>query len=213
MTEILKINPKSFTFRDLEPALRTLLGGGIIAGATESYYGLMVLPDQPKTLERLSDLKSHRGSDDAFLLLVDSRERVRAYAQEIPLEAEKVMERFWPGLLTILLTAQSTLHPTILGKNRSTVGLRLDAFPLSASLVRMADRAVTGTSANPHGLPPAQNKDTVLKYFQGQVDLIIDTGPAEGGLPSTVIDLSKSPFSLVREGKIPSVEVFRELNK
>ncbi|MDR1165129.1 MAG: threonylcarbamoyl-AMP synthase [Deltaproteobacteria bacterium] len=211
MTTILTVDPRHFTLRSLQPASRALLAGGVVGAATDSFYGLMALADQASALGRLIDLKGQRGADDAFLLLVDSRERVKAYAQEIPPEAEKLMDAFWPGLLTILLKAQSGLQSAILGKNKSTVGVRVDGFPVARALVRLTDRAVTGTSANPRGLPPARDPETVIRYFGERVDLIVDTGPALGDKPSTVIDLSKAPFTIQREGAIGSAAIQKVL--
>jgi L-threonylcarbamoyladenylate synthase len=200
------------TFRALEPACEILLAGGVVAAPTESFYGLMALPDREAALEKLLELKGARTRDDAFLLLVDRRERVRAYAQEVPPEAERLMDGFWPGLLTILFKAQTGLHPAVLGSKKNTVGLRLDRSPVPAALVRMTDRAVTGTSANPSGLPPASAAEAVLEYFGGKVDCVVDTGPTRGGKPSTVVDISKSPFSVVREGAVSVAAVARALS-
>jgi L-threonylcarbamoyladenylate synthase len=195
------------TFRALEPACEALLAGGVVAAPTESFYGLMALADREAALERILELKGARDQDDPFLLLVDVRERVRAYAQEIPPEAERLMDLFWPGLLTVLFRAQTGLLPAILGRKKNTVGLRLDRSPVPVALVRMTDRAVTGTSANPSGMPPAADAGTVLEYFGGRVDCLIDAGPTRGKLPSTVVDISKSPFSVVREGAVARASV------
>jgi L-threonylcarbamoyladenylate synthase len=211
LTQIIRVNHKRFTLRQLEPAVEVLLGGGVVGAATESFYSLMVLADRSQALERLKSLKGDRDEDQAFLLLVDSRQRVMAYAQELPIEAELLMDKFWPGLLTILLKAQSGLHPLILGSNKSTVGLRLDRFPLTGALVRMADRAVTGTSANPHGKEPPKDAQGLLDYYTDLVDLVVDSGPAKGKKPSTVIDISKVPFSILREGAVSTKEVLKVL--
>jgi L-threonylcarbamoyladenylate synthase len=212
LTTVLSLKPRGVTFRALEPACEVLLAGGVVAAPTESFYGLMVLADREGALERLLELKGGRDKDDAFLLLVDSRERVRAYAQEIPPEAERLMDRLWPGLLTILFKGQTGLHPAILGNKRNTVGLRHDRSPVPGALVRMTDRAVTGTSANPTGMPPAVDAETVIRYFGERVDCVIDLGPARGRLPSTVVDLSMSPFTVVREGAVPAARVAEALN-
>jgi L-threonylcarbamoyladenylate synthase len=199
------------TFRALEPACEALLAGGVVAAPTESFYGLMALADREAALERILSLKRARDTEDPFLLLVDGRERVRAYALEIPPEAERLMDRFWPGLLTVLFKAQTGLLPAILGRKKNTVGLRLDRSPVPGALVRMTDRAVTGTSANPSGKPPAADAATVLEYFGDGVDCLIDAGPTKGLKPSTVVDISKSPFSVVREGAVAGAAVARAL--
>jgi L-threonylcarbamoyladenylate synthase len=212
LTIVLDLRRRRATFRALEPACEALLAGGVVAAPTESFYGLMSLADREPALERILELKGARDKDDPFLLLVDVRERVRAYAQEIPPEADRLMDLFWPGLLTVLFKAQTGLLPAILGK-KNTVGLRLDRSPVPGALVRMTDRAVTGTSANPTGMPPAADAATVLKYFGDRVDCLIDAGPTRGKLPSTVVDISKSPFSVVREGAIARAAVASALER
>jgi L-threonylcarbamoyladenylate synthase len=212
LTTILRLKRSRVTFRALEPACEILLAGGVVSAPTESFYGLMALADRERALERLHALKGGRGKDHAFLLLVDCYDRVKAYAQEIPPEAERLMETFWPGLLTILFKAQSGLHPAILGGKKNTVGLRLDSAPVSPALVRMADRAVTGTSANPSGRPPATDAATVIGYFGDGVDYVIDCGSTRGGLPSTVVDISKTPFSIQREGAVLSADLDKVLS-
>jgi L-threonylcarbamoyladenylate synthase len=230
LTELLTIDPRSFVLRDLQPAVRTLLEGGVVAAATASYYALMVIADRPTALENLFWIKYGRrpghgwpekdspGDRNSFLLLLDSRERVGAYAQEVPKEADALMDRYWPGLLTIIFKAQTGLHPAILGKRKSSIGLRVDGFPVPGALARMTDRGVTGTSANPHGRPPAASAREVLSYFQGRLDMVVDTGPAPGGSkgkakgkPSTIVDATRHPFSIVREGAISGKEILRAL--
>ncbi|MDR2405229.1 MAG: L-threonylcarbamoyladenylate synthase [Deltaproteobacteria bacterium] len=229
MTELLTIDPANFSLSDLQPAVKTLLDGGIVAAATESFYGLMVIADRPAALENLFLLKfGHKPdysftkkekpkTDNAFLLLLDTRERVMAYAQDIPKEAAILMDRFWPGLLTIIFKAQSGLHPAILGKKQSSIALRVDRFPVPGALARMTDRGITGTSANPHGEKAATSAREVLEYFPGLLDMVVDTGPsfqrlADKPKPSTIIDMTKAPFHIIRDGAINGKDVMKTLS-
>ncbi|MDR2198875.1 MAG: L-threonylcarbamoyladenylate synthase [Deltaproteobacteria bacterium] len=237
MTKILKIDPENFTLKELRPAAAALLEGGVVAAATESFYALLVMADHPPALEKLFFLKfgrepgySWNGGDvtaagaaaageNAFLLLLDSRERVKAYAREIPREAERLMDLHWPGLLTLVFQAQGGLHPAILGGGKSSVALRVDRFPVPGALSRMTDRGVTGTSANPHGSPPAVCAGEVLEYFRGRLDMVVDTdkGPkdppsAADHRPSTILDVSRRPFSVLREGAVNGKEVLKALS-
>lgn len=235
VTELLTINPLNFALRELQPAVRTLLDGGVVAAATESFYALLVIADRSEALDNLFVLKFRQkpeycwaarkkdqvSTENSFLLLLDSRERVMAYAQEIPKEAEVLMDKFWPGLLTIVFKAQSGLHPAILGRGKSaSIALRVDNFPVPGALCRMTDRGVTGTSANPHGERPATSAKEVLDFFQGRLDMVVDTGPTypkalsrKASLkPSTIIDVSKTPFHIVREGAINGKDVMKTIS-
>jgi L-threonylcarbamoyladenylate synthase len=231
LTELLKIDPRAFSLAELRPAVGALLGGGVVAAATESFYALMVMADRGPALDGLYYLKFGREpdfcwsatddlkSENPFLLLLDSRERIKAYAQEVPREAYHLMDTFWPGLLTIILKSQTGLHPAILGKKKSSIALRVDRHPVPGALARMSDRGVTGTSATPHGSPPAATAGEVLDYFQGRLDVVVDSGPAGGrrgpggaALPSTIVDMTKEPFHIVREGAIDGKEVLSALS-
>jgi L-threonylcarbamoyladenylate synthase len=197
----LAIDPNETDFRALAPAAEALLDGGLIAGPTQSHYALMALADKTEALERLATLKFGRSSEQPFLLLVDSVDRVACYAREINDSAKSLMERFWPGLLTLLFTGHVGLNPLILGK-ANTVGLRVEGLGLVRRLIRMVDRGLTGTSANRHKSPPSNSADDVLAAFDGRIDLILDAGPTPGLAYSTIVDVSGAEPWVFRQGAV-----------
>jgi L-threonylcarbamoyladenylate synthase len=201
LPKIIKTDPDKADFRALAPAAQVLLDGGLVSGPTQSFYALMAMADRPQALERLSSLKAGREGDQAFLLLVDQEARVPAYATGVGPGARALMKAFWPGLLTLLLPGQSGLHPLLLGPSRN-VGLRLEGLAATRGLIRMCDRGLTGTSANPHGCPPPTRASEVLSYFGDQLDLIVDAGPTMGGNPSTIVDACGPQPRLFRPGAI-----------
>jgi L-threonylcarbamoyladenylate synthase len=201
LTEILKIDPNEATYADLAPAAEVLLSGGLIAGPTQSFYALMALADKPKTLERIAALKPGRLAERAFLLLIDQKLRSQSYAMEVSPEAEALMDKFWPGLLTLLMPGHTGLHPLLLGKSK-TVGLRVEGLVSTRRLIRMVDRGITGTSANPHRSQPPTNVQQVLDYFPNQIDMILDGGQTAGGHSSTVVDLAGPVPWIFRKGAI-----------
>jgi L-threonylcarbamoyladenylate synthase len=206
LTEILKIDPNGATYKDLAPAADLLLAGGLVVGPTQSFYALMALADKPAALERLAALKPGRTAEHAFLLLIDQKLRSQSYAMEVSPQAEALMDKFWPGLLTLLMPGHSGLHRFLLGKSK-TVGLRVEGLPSTRRLIRMVDRGITGTSANPHRFPPPTTVKEVMNYFPNQVDLILDAGPTTGGLTSTIIDLAGPVPWIFRNGAISMEEI------
>jgi L-threonylcarbamoyladenylate synthase len=197
------------TFDELAPVARTLLDGGLVACPTQTFYALMALVDTPKALERLTRLKGLEARrQKPFLILIDQPGRIHCYAREVPEEAAGLMAGFWPGSLTLLLLAQNGLHPSLVGPAR-TVGVRVEELELVRRLVRMVDRGLTGTSANPPGQPPATTADQVAAYFGDQLDLIIDAGPTPGGQPSTIIDASLGAPRILRDGGLPLNELIQ----
>ncbi len=209
MAERLSIDPRRATWTDLAPAARVLLDGGVVAGPTGTFYGLMSLVDNPGGMERIIGLKGvAERREKTFLILLDQKPRVFCYAREVPPGAEGLMSAFWPGPLTLLFLAQGGLYPGLVGPSR-TVGLRVEELPAVRLLVRMVDRGLTGTSANPAEAPPAETADQVEEYFGDKVDLIIDGGPTPGGQPSTIIDVSSGGPRVLREGALPLDRLIR----
>jgi len=202
MPRRLVIDPRDVAPAQLAPVVRLLLEGGVVAGPTQTFYGLMALVDQPRALEKIIDLKGRQARrNKPLLIMLDQEARVRCYAKETPTAAEGLMATFWPGPLTLLLPAYKDLHRGLLGPGR-TVGLRVEGLKVVRLLVRMADRGLTGTSANPSGAPPPVSADEVEGYFGESVDLILDGGPTPGYAESTIIDAALSPPRLVRPGPL-----------
>ncbi|MDY7002024.1 MAG: L-threonylcarbamoyladenylate synthase [Thermodesulfobacteriota bacterium] len=198
MPLIIKINPHAASPAGLEPAIKTLLRGGVIAGPTQTFYGLMAAADQPQAMARVLELKG-RDSRKPLLLLLDTSQRVLDYAQSPPKSAADLAEAFWPGPLTLLVPAKPGLDPALAGPSGG-VGLRVEGLPIVRTLVQALGRAVTGTSANPGGEPPARTMAEVLAYFGDSLDLILDGGPCPGAGPSTLIDACDSRPRLLRPG-------------
>jgi L-threonylcarbamoyladenylate synthase len=207
-TEITPIDPANATLADLTPAAEVLLGGGLIAGPTQSFYALMALADKPEALERLAGLKAGRSGDQAFLLLIDQKARALSYAREVGEVADRLMDSFWPGPLTLLTPGHTGLHPLLLGRSK-TVGLRMEGLGVIRRLIRMVDRGVTGTSANPHGGRPPVTIGEVLEHFDGKIDLALDAGPTGGGRSSTIVDVSGPEIWVIRQGAVPVEDLRR----
>lgn len=207
MPQILKIDAKNSDFSKLRPVLEVLLSGGVVAGPTESSYGLMASADRPDGLKKIFEIKG-RNPDNPLLLLLDRPIRLSCYARKPAMPTMEAVEKIWPGKLSVLLHALPGLDKTLVGPGRK-VGLRVEALPIIQNLVRALDRAVSGTSANPSGLPPARTAEEVLEYFKDQVDLIIDAGERPNSKPSSLVDLTSQPPRLLREGMLPADELLK----
>lgn len=185
--------------RQVAPVIRR---GGLVAIPTETFYGLGVNPFDARALDRLRAVK---GREDAkpILVLVGSVNDLPAFAEDVPPAAAILIEAFWPGPLTILFPARASLSMALTAGG--LVGVRLSSCrPLCELLERVGP--LTGTSANRAGTPPARTAEAVQQAFGDAVDLILDAGPAPGGLPSTVVDAQES-LRIVREGAIGRSEI------
>ena len=121
------------------------------------------------------------------------------WLRHMPAQAKALMERFWPGPLTLLIPAKKELSEYLTaGTGKVAVRVPGDSFALH--LAQRAGFPFTATSANISGMPPADNADSVIKYFRDGIDLLIDGGKTSGGLPSTIVDVSDDKLRIVRKG-------------
>ena len=192
----LEINIEDVLFN----AVETLKNGGIIAYPTETFYALGVKFDVEDSLKRLLEIKKRPG-DKAIPLIIGNREILYSITSSISNKAEILINRFWPGPLTLILCAKENLSDYITA-GTSTIAVRVPGESFALQLVKAAGFPITATSANPSGMQPAQNAETVIKYFDEKVDLIIDGGYTPGGSPSTILDVTGDEIKIIREGAI-----------
>jgi len=125
--------------------------------------------------------------------------------------ARKLAQKFWPGPLTIVLPARDIL-PKILAPE-GTVGLRSPKHPICLDLLALCSGALVGTSANLTGKSPATSAEEVAKQLGGRVDVVLDGGRSPIGVASTVIDLTKSRLTILRDGPVGRAEIMRCLKE
>jgi L-threonylcarbamoyladenylate synthase len=177
-----------------------LKNGGIIAYPTETFYGLGAKFDMEDSLKKLYDIKQ-RPEEKAMPLIIGNKGLLSVIAASINDMALLLMDRFWPGPLTLIFLAKENLSEYITAGTH-TIAVRIPGESFALQLAKTANFPITATSANPSGLPPAQDAESVIKYFGDKVDLIIDGGHTSGGLPSTIVDVTGNKIKILREGVI-----------
>jgi len=179
--------------------------GAVIAYPTETFYGLCVDPFNTKAIEALYELKGRPALSPIPLIIGDAGMLDRIVT-DIPLTARKLIERFWPGPLTLVFKASPALPP-MLTSATGTIGVRLSGSPYARRLSCALSSPITSTSANPTGMPPAKSPKEVLGYFDGRIGLLIDGGRLTALKGSTIIDVTRDSLEIIREGEIPSSEI------
>lgn len=182
----------------LEGARLVVRRGGVIAVPTESFYALGADPLNEQAVMRVCDLKG-RPAGQPILVLLASRDDVARFARDVPEAAMTLMERFWPGPLTIVVPA-ATIVPQVLTAGTGTIGLRVPAHRWLATILPVTG-PLTGTSANRSGASPACTAQDVEATFGSACQLVLDGGRTSGGAPSTVVDVT-SGIRVIREGAI-----------
>lgn len=195
------------SMEDLNRAVEILNEGGVVAFPTETYYGLAVDPFNPLALNHLFALKK-RDIDKPILTLVDDRESLPSLVHEVPVVYLQLMDKFWPGPLTLIFQARINL-PNLLTARTSTVGVRQSSHPFARQLLRAFGRPITATSANISGGDAAVDALQVKAQFGNRIDMIFDGGKSPGVTGSTIVGLDGSKLKLIREGVIPYEEIMR----
>jgi L-threonylcarbamoyladenylate synthase len=183
-------------------AAAAIRAGEVVAYPTETIYGLAVNPFSPEAIERLFAAKG-RDAAKAILLIVADIEQLESVA-DIPPEAQRCMDLFWPGPLSLVLPRKYTL-PDMLTAGGNTIGVRCPASEIARALCRQVGFAITSTSANLSGDPPAR---CVAEVNIPGVSLVLDGGPLFDLPPSTVYDPVER--RILREGAIPGQCLNRE---
>lgn len=186
-------------------ARRLLQRGGVIAVPTDTFYALAANPFQEAALSRIFALKG-RPPEKPVLVLVDGPAMLKQLAAEVPNPARRLMEKFWPGPLTIVFPGLAHL-PRLLTAGTGTVGVRQPRHELICRLISELGFPITGTSANRSGRPPLTRAEEVAREFGAEVELILEAGKCPGGKPSTIVDMSRLPARLVRSGAVAAMEL------
>jgi len=185
-------------------AAKIISDGGVIAFRTDTFYGLGVDPFNRDAILRLRELKGREEAKPILLLISDANELDRFTSNSQFLRMIAVGH--WPGPLTLIGGALPAV-PVELTAGTQTIGLRLPDDANVRALVRACGGALTATSANVSGQPPARTAKEVENYFPEGIDLIIDGGEVTATQPSTVLDLTQPKARLIREGAISRDEL------
>ena len=186
-------------------ACKVLRAGGVVAFPTETYYGLAVDPFNPAALSRLFTLKG-RAADKPVLLIVENPSQLSTLVAEIPRSFVLLMERFWPGPLTLVFPGAPSLSGMLTG-GRDTIGVRVSSHPVARQLVRAFGGPITATSANFSGHPAAVTAGGVRDQFGPEVDAVLDGGATPGGQGSTLLGYQEGKVCLLRAGVTPFAEI------
>ncbi len=205
-SNIRRIDPEQPDLSLIEEAADVIKKGGIVVFPTRTLYGIGADAFNSEAVHRVFQVKQ-RAIHNPLSVLIRSIENVPSLAAKIPAAAAKFMETFWPGRLTIVFTARSEV-PYSLTAGTGKIGIRVPEHPVAVKLVTSIDCPLTGTSANLSGLPGANCIEDLPLEIINNVDLVIDSGKLKGGFGSTVVDVTTSPPTIIREGEVSKDELF-----
>jgi L-threonylcarbamoyladenylate synthase len=175
--------------------------GGVIVYPTDTFYGLGVDPRNSDAVKRLFALKGRQPDQPILLLIADAGE-VLTWADEVTPRAQLLMQKYWPGPLTLVFKARPNVLADLTA-GTGTIGLRVPGSELTRSLLRYLGHALTGTSANISNEPSPRTAREAAA-ISGLVELVLDGGECAGDKPSTIVDVRTEVPHVIREGAIPS---------
>jgi len=188
-------------------ALEALQRGEPIVFPTETFYGLGADALNEDAVERVVSLKG-RNPDSPIAVIIADREMLSQIVDGVSPVAQKLINRFWPGPLTLVLPAKEGLPAPLLNRE-GKIGVRVSSHPLATQLTRELGRPLTATSANPSGKEPARTLQEARTYFSGRVEVFLDGGTLAGKAGSTVAEVIESKLRFIREGEISAEELER----
>ena len=190
---VLSINPSQPEPHFIEEAARLVCAGGLVAFPTETVYGLAADATNPQAIAKLNEVKG-RPPEKPYSIHVYETAQIASFVDRIPPLAQQLIERFWPGPLTIVMPSKETGH----------VGFRFPSHLVAQAFLRRCARPVVAPSANRSGFPPPTDGKEVLAALDGQFDCLLDVGPTPLGRESTVVSVVGGTLSVLREGAIPA---------
>jgi L-threonylcarbamoyladenylate synthase len=205
----LKVDPENPDIGVLLEAAEAVLRGGVIAFPTDTLYGLGCSLFDVSAVEMVARLK-RRDLSLAVISLIPEPRQVYGLAGEVSEVAERLMQRFWPGPLSLIFRAAPIVPARVRGAG-GTVALRCPKDTLCLRLLDRIGGPVVSSSANLSGQRPAETADEVVRIFGNQLDLVIDGGPRHGGMPSTLVDVTGAVPRLLRRGMIDVTGVVGEI--
>lgn len=189
----------------IDQAAMIIRRGGIVAFPTETVYGLGANVFDRLAVARVFEVK-RRPTFDPLIVHVASHNDLDQLVKEIPPSALQLIERFWPGPLTVVLIKKEEV-PEIVTAGLLSIAVRMPKHPMALSLIKASGCPIAAPSANPFGYVSPTTADHVREQLEDQVDFILDGGPCEVGVESTIISLIGNIPTLLRPGGVPLEEV------
>ena len=204
--KILRVDPLHPTHDLIDEAALVIRNGGVISFPTRHLYGLGADAFNVDAVNRVFEIK-RRPDDKPLLVLIDKHYDLTRLVQNVPYAATRIMERFWPGAITIVFKAKDIL-PINLTAGTDRIGVRMPEHPVALALTTAVQGPITATSANITGNFGCSRVSDMDPLITDKLDLIIDAGALQGGTGSTVVDVTEGSPKILRQGAVSEKDIF-----
>ena len=203
--EILKISPDGPEAHHIQYAANLISRAQVVGIPTDTFYGLAADPFNLSAVASLYRLKG-RPEQKALPILVSSVEQAAPLVRELPDNFVRLAQKFWPGALTLVVTASHRIPLKVTG-NTGRIALRQPNSRIACALVDACGIPITGTSANISGFPACSSVEQLMKQMGDRLPLILDGGETGATLASTIVDLEDDQWRILREGAVSEKEI------
>lgn len=207
-TEVVRLDPGHPDIAAVRRAAGVIRGGGLVAFPTETVYGLGADGLSAAAVERIFLAKGWP-QDNPLILHVAAPEDAHRVALDVSACARRLMERFWPGPLTLVLPKRPEV-PDVVSAGLPTVGVRMPDNIIALTLIAESGVPIAAPSANVSGRPSPTSADHVIADLAGKIEMVLDGGPTTVGVESTVLDTTSTPPGVLRPGGV-TVEELRDV--
>ena len=207
-TKVAIIKDINTDIRFIEEAGKVIRNGGTVAFPTETVYGLGANALDDEAVRKIFIAKG-RPQDNPLIIHVSTKE-ISELVKDVPEVAQKIIDKFWPGPLTVILEKKDII-PNVTSANLNTIGIRMPNSEIALKLIELAERPIAAPSANISGRPSPTEVERCVKDLNGRVDYIIGGESSDIGVESTIVDCTVNPPLVLRPGGI-TLEMLKEIN-
>ncbi len=193
----------------IKKAGKTLTHQGVVIFPAQCLYGVAANALNTATVEKVFQIKQ-RPRNNPILVLVRDKKALAQLVKTIPAQAAVLMDTFWPGSITLVFEATGSISPRLTA-DTGKIGIRLPGHPVAKALVNAVDFPITGTSANLSGQPGCHRVTDLDPAIVRDADLILDSGQVQGGVGSTIVDVTQTPIKIIRQGAVPDADIYQAL--
>ena len=196
-TKIIKIDPDKPDKSKIKECAKTLKGGGLVAFPTETVYGLGAIHNNKEAVEKIYSVK-RRPTEKPLTIHISNIKSIDKFNCEIPHLVKTLIDKFWPGPLTIILNTKD---------KAKKIAFRMPDSKIAKALIEYSGEELVAPSANISGNKPPVDAEDVIEELNEKIDIIINAGPTRLAEESTVIDATAFPYRVLREGAISKTKI------
>ncbi len=208
-TKVARLDEQNIEIEKIREAAQVIKNGGTVAFPTETVYGLGANALDEEAVKKIFIAKG-RPQDNPLIIHVGDF-NIKPYVKDIPTVARKIMDRYWPGPITLIFE-KSDIVPEVTSAKLTTVGIRMPSNNIARELILAAETPIAAPSANISGRPSPTNVDSCIEDLSGKVDYILGGSISDVGIESTIVDCTVDPICILRPGAV-TIEMLKDVDE